>query len=172
MRRIIRQCWVWQCLWLIIVDILHWYNLSVSAAGGTAFYAEDRTQRRLTQGSDGVFAYLAKICRNFSLRRIEWNTAAKRNAEVVALTKEMEACIPDPQHERKLEGEELGEVLNRFLETLSYDNRVIFLRRYWYVDTITEIAVRYGISESAVQMRLIRTRSKLAEYLAKEGIKV
>ena len=49
---------------------------------------------------------------------------------------------------------------------------MVFLRRYWYVDTIAEIAVRYGISESAVQMRLIRTRNKLAEYLAKEGIKV
>ena len=46
------------------------------------------------------------------------------------------------------------------------------LRRYWFVDTIAEIAVRYGISESAVQMRLIRTKNKLAEYLAKEGIAV
>ena len=62
---------------------------------------------------------IAKICRNFSLRRIEWNTAAKRNAEVVALTKEMEACIPDRSYERKLEGEELGKVLNRFLDSLS-----------------------------------------------------
>ena len=67
---------------------------------------------------------------------------------------------------------EIGRAMNVFLESISQESRVIFLRRYWYVDTIAEIAVRYGISESAVQMRLIRTRSKLAEYLAKEGINV
>ena len=67
---------------------------------------------------------------------------------------------------------ELGRVLDAFLRTLTPENQMVFLRRYWYVDTIAEIAVRYGISESAVQMRLNRTRSKLAMYLAKEGIKV
>lgn len=81
-------------------------------------------------------------------------------------------CIPDPQHDRKLEGEELGEVLNRFLETLSYDNRVIFLRRYWYLDTIAEIARRYGMSESKVKTQLHRTRAKLRAFLEKEGITV
>jgi len=118
------------------------------------------------------FAYIAKICRNFALGVLDWKSAAKRKGEVVALTQEMEACIPDPQHERKLEGEELGEVLNRFLESLSYENRVIFLRRYWYLDTISEIAVRYGISESKVKTGLHRTRAKLHAFLAKEGITV
>ena len=67
---------------------------------------------------------------------------------------------------------ELGRILDAFLRTLTPENQKVFLRRYWYVDTISEIAVRYGISEGAVQMRLNRTRSKLAMYLAKEGIKV
>ena len=61
-------------------------------------------------------------------------------------------------------------LLDAFLRTLTPENRVVFLRRYWYVDTIAEIAVRYGLSESAVQMRLSRTRSKLSTYLEKEGI--
>ena len=91
---------------------------------------------------------------------------------MVALTQEMENCIPDPQHERKLEGEELGKILNRFLESLSYDNRVIFLRRYWYLDTIAEIAERYGMSESKVKTQLHRTRTKLHSFLEKEGITV
>ena len=56
------------------------------------------------------------------------------------------------------------------LRTLTPENRMVFLRRYWYVDTIAEIAVRYGLSESAVQMRLSRTRAKLCTYLEKEGI--
>ena len=51
--------------------------------------------------------------------------------------------------------------LDRFLRTLTPENQMVFLRRYWYADTIAEIAARYGISESAVQMRLNRTRAKL-----------
>ena len=118
------------------------------------------------------FAYLAKICRNFALGVLDFKSAAKRKGEVVALTQEMECCIPDPQHERRLEGEELGEVLNRFLESLSVDNRVIFLRRYWYLDTVAEIAHRYGMTESKVKTQLHRTRTKLHSFLAKEGITV
>ena len=118
------------------------------------------------------FAYLAKICRNFALDKLDWKAAAKRNAEVVSLTQEMEACIPDGNRDRELEDRELGQILDAFLRTLTPENRMVFLRRYWYVDTIGEIAVRYRISESAVQMRLNRTRRKLAEYLAKEGIRV
>lgn len=117
-----------------------------------------------------LFAYLAKICRNFSLDRLDWKNAAKRKAEVVSLTQEMELCIPDTQRERQRDGKELGMLLDAFLRTLTPENRVVFLRRYWYVDTIAEIAVRYGLSESAVQMRLSRTRAKLCTYLEKEGI--
>ena len=118
------------------------------------------------------FAYLAKICRHYALGRLDWKNAAKRKAEVVSLTQEMELCIPDNARDRELEGKELGRVLNAFLKTLSPENRMVFLRRYWYVDTVAEIAVRYGISESAVMTRLSRTRKKLSEYLQKEGISV
>ena len=118
------------------------------------------------------FAYIAKICRHFALDKLDWNNAAKRKAEVVSLTQEMEICIPDEKRDREIESRELGRILDAFLRTLSDENQMVFLRRYWFVDTIAEIAVRYGISESAVQMRLIRTKNKLAEYLAKEGIAV
>ena len=119
-----------------------------------------------------LFAYLAKICRNFALKKLDWKSAAKRSAEVVSLTQEMESCIPDSTRDREMESKELGRILDTFLRTLSDENQMVFLRRYWYVDTISEIAARYGISESAVQMRLNRTRNKLAAYLAKEGITV
>lgn len=124
------------------------------------------------QRPEHFFAYIAKICRNFALKRIDWQKAKKRNAEVVSLTQEMENCIPDTYRDREADERELGRILDAFLRTLTPENQMVFLRRYWYVDTIAEIAVRYGISESAVQMRLNRTRSKLAMYLAKEGIKV
>ena len=60
--------------------------------------------------------------------------------------------------------------MNEFLGNLNQESRVIFLRRYWFCDTIAEIAERYGISESKVKMRLHRTRTQLANYLNKEGI--
>ena len=118
------------------------------------------------------FAYLAKICRNFSLSKLQWNSAAKRNTEVVSLTQEMEQCIPDRSHERKLEGEEIGRVLNRFLDSISLESRLIFMRRYWYTDSIQEIAARYNISQSKVKTQLHRTRNKLQLFLESEGIYV
>ena len=94
------------------------------------------------------FAFLASICRHLSLNRLDWNMAAKRKAEVVSLTEEIELCIPDTSHERVMQGKDLGRILDAFLESLPKDSRMIFLRRYWYVDTISEIAQRYGMTES------------------------
>lgn len=116
------------------------------------------------------YAFLAAICRNISLNRLDWNLAAKRHAEVVSLTQEMELCIPDSRQNDVLDRQEIRDVLNAFLSTLSTENRLIFLRRYLYVDTVAQIAARYGISESKVKTQLHRTRKKLQTYLAKEGI--
>ena len=118
------------------------------------------------------FAYIAKICRHFALDKLDWNNAAKRKAEIVSLTQEMELCIPDTRQEWTLSGKELGRILDLFLRTLTPENRVVFMRRYWYADSIAEISARYGIGESAVQMRLSRTKAKLCTYLEKEGIRV
>ena len=102
------------------------------------------------------YAFIASICRHLSFHKVDWNRAAKRNAEVVALTDEMELC----------------RVLNAFLESLPKETRMIFLWRYWHVDTIAEIAQRYGITQSKVKMQLSRTRAKLCTYLEQEGIQV
>ena len=118
------------------------------------------------------YAYLAKLCRHFALGKLDWKMAAKRRAEVVSLTEEMALCIPDRRQEAEAAGKDIGRAMNAFLEGLSQESRVIFLRRYWFCDTIAEIAARYGISESKVKMRLLRTRNQLAEYLNKEGIPV
>ena len=118
------------------------------------------------------YAFIASICRHLSFHKLDWKQAAKRNAEVVALTDEMEQCIPDASHEREMESKEIGRLLNTFLAALPKETRLIFLRRYWHVDTIAEIAARYGITESKVKMQLSRTRAKLGTYLEQEGIQV
>ena len=118
------------------------------------------------------WAYLAKICRNFAFGRLDWNNAAKRKADVVTLTEEMELCIPDKRLEWQAEGEEIGRVLDQFLAGLTEENRLYFMRRYWYADSITGIAERFGVSESKVKVRLHRTREKLRAFLEQEGIEV
>ena len=118
------------------------------------------------------FAFLASICRHLSLNRVDWKQAAKRRAHVVPLTEEMENCIPDTVHERQMEAKELGKLLDLFLESLPKDSRLIFLRRYWYVDSVPEIAARYGMTESKVKMQLSRTKEKLRLFLEQEGIYV
>jgi len=118
------------------------------------------------------YAFLASICRHLSFHKIDWKLAAKRNAEVVALTQEMEMCIPDISRNQELEALELRRVMNAFLESLPKETRQIFLRRYWHVDTIAEIAARYGMTESKVKMQLSRTRNKLRSFLESEGIYV
>ncbi len=122
------------------------------------------------QRPNHFYAYLAKICQHFAFGKLDWRNAAKRKAEVVSLTQEMELCVPDGSRDRQMESRELGRLLSEFLKTLTPENRMVFMRRYWYVDTIPEIAERYGISENAVMTRLSRTRSKLYTYLKKEGI--
>lgn len=116
------------------------------------------------------YAYLSKLCRHFSLGRLDWNNAAKRKAEVVALTQEMENCIPDQCQAGQEDRRELVRILNAFLEDQPAENRVIFLRRYWYCETVTDIARHCGLRENAVHTRLHRLRTKLREHLAKEGI--
>ena len=117
-------------------------------------------------------AFLTKICRCLALDRLDWRNASKRNAELVSLTEEMALCIPDRRIDDRMEGKELGRLLEQFLATLPKDSRLIFLRRYLYLDTVAEIAKRYGFSESKVKMQLNRTRAKLHSYLNKEGITV
>ena len=116
------------------------------------------------------FAFLAKICRFAAYGKLDWKTAQKRRAEVVELTDELETCIPDAAAQAAFDGRELGELLNIFLGTLDQEKRLIFMRRYWFEDTVKDIAGRYGIGESKVKTTLLRTRTSLRNFLEKEGI--
>ena len=118
------------------------------------------------------YAYIAAICRHLSLNLLNWNQAAKRKAEIISITEELEQCIPDPGQERSAESKEIISALNGFLNTLPKDSRLIFIRRYWYADSVAAIAGRYDMTESKVKMQLLRTRNKLKDYLEKEGIQI
>lgn len=117
-------------------------------------------------------AYLGKITRNLSLNRAKAAAAEKRGGgqRELALA-ELEECIPDPKGvEETVEERELTLALERFLRAQSVPRRNIFLRRYWYLDPIRELAGEYGMSENAVASLLFRMRAQLKRFLEQEGI--
>lgn len=116
------------------------------------------------------FAYIAKICRNLALNRVERMNAQKRSADIIEFSAELELCIPDPNDEKRADGEAIGKALSHFLRTLPEQQRLIFMRRYWYFESIKGIAERYGISESKVKTTLFRVRTGLRKYLEREDI--
>ena len=115
-----------------------------------------------------LFAYAAKICRNVSFNKVDWNQASKRKAEVVELSTELEQCIPDSLMD--MEQRELGELISIFLRKLPEEKKRIFVRRYWYGDSIKELSKSYGYRESKIKSIIFRIRNQLKEYLEKEGI--
>ncbi len=116
------------------------------------------------------YSFLARITRHISLNYCRDRNRLKRSVFVVELSKEMEQCIPAPNDMTcRIEQEELGRALNCFLAALDAEKRNIFLRRYWFLDSISTISKRFGYSESKVKSMLFRLRNQLRTYLIKEG---
>lgn len=117
------------------------------------------------------FAYLAKLARNFSFGKYDYYHAQKRCVTVVELSDEIENCIPAPNDlEQKLDSKEIGRIISTFLYEQSSGMRAVFVRRYWYMDPIKDIAEMFQISESKVKSILFRMRNKLREHLEEEDI--
>lgn len=116
-------------------------------------------------------AFLAQITRRLAFGRLDYTRAAKRSAHLVALSQEMENCIAGLcDVEKQYEGKMITRAINDFLYTLPPIKRNVFLRRYWFADSISEIADRFEISQSKTKSMLFRVRGELREYLKKEGI--
>lgn len=116
------------------------------------------------------YAYLARIARHISLNYCRHRNQLKRCGAICELSAELEQCIPDPSDvECRINDMELGQAINGFLGKLDRKKRIIFIRRYWYLDSISSIAKRLELSESNVKTTLFRCRNKLREHLKKEG---
>ena len=123
--------------------------------------------------SDYFYAFLARITRHISLNRCRDRDRLKRSAFISELSAEMEQCIPAPDNAAcRMDDLSLETALNAFLGGLDAEKRNIFVRRYWYLDSVADIAKRYGISESKVKTTLFRCRNRLREHLNKEGYTV
>lgn len=118
-------------------------------------------------------AFVCAIARNIGLKRVEYWSAEKRNPNMLtALDELFEVITGEDSIERHVEQMALAEALNTFLSGQREEDRLFFLRRYWYFDSIRDIAKRFSSSEDRVKSSLFRTRRRLAVYLAEQGFEL
>ena len=116
-------------------------------------------------------AYLCRISRNVGIDRLRYNKSGKRNDGYSVTLEELGECLceADGQEESDLQ---IKEVLSRFVKTLEPVTRVLFIRRYVYLESVAHLSLRFGIKENVISAKLYRARKKLKKLLEKEGIRV
>ena len=120
---------------------------------------------------DPLLSYVVKIVRNISLKIYWRKEAAKRSGHYTIALQEVEACIADLKTvEDEIEARELARIIEKFLDTLTLENRVIFMRRYWFADSYKDIAEFVGLTEKNVSVRLTRIREKMRQYLIEKEV--
>lgn len=118
-----------------------------------------------------LLAFLCKIVRNLSLMRYHADRTAKRGGGSYMMSLEELEDLASPRTvEGDIEEQELVRLIEDFLETLSPENRVLLMRRYWFSDSYGKIAERTGLSEKNVSVRLTRIRKQLRQYFDKRGV--
>ena len=125
----------------------------------------------LPENPHPLLTYAAKIIRNLSLKKYHSNTAKKRNSSYDIVIDELEDFLSAGEApEDIINAKEISAAVNHFLDLLDYDDRYMFLRRYWYAEPVKNIAVAMKNSPNRVSIRLSRTRNNLKNYLKKEGL--
>ena len=125
------------------------------------------------QAPDPLASYVCRIAHNLAIDRYHANTAQKRSGNYGLVLDELEECIPSGMNvETELDAKELGAAINRFLGSLSREDRFLFVRRYWYADSVRELANMTNGSPNRISVHLFRLREKLRNTLTKEGLLV
>lgn len=123
------------------------------------------------QRPQSLTAYLCTLTRRIGINRYNYNHRGKRDSYQLLLS-ELDEAIPDPTSRVADQSERITDVLNRFVLSLDPENRVLFLRRYVYFESVSDMAARFGLSENALSSRLFRMRRQLQKMLKKEDIEV
>ena len=114
---------------------------------------------------DPLRPYLCRIVRNLSLKKLRANSAMKRDSSYEISLSELEDCIPDDSSYDDLSVKELTAQINEFLSSLERDDRVMFVKRYWFSEPLSEIARTFGITQHNASVKLSRIRRKLRKFL-------
>lgn len=117
--------------------------------------------------------FVCRIARNLATKQYHAKTAKKRDSQYDAALDELAECIPDRNNVEDTYGaKELAAAINSFLDTLDYPDKFVFMRRYWYSDSLADISKMSGLRYKTVSVRLTRIKRKLKQYLMKEGLLV
>lgn len=114
---------------------------------------------------DPLIPYVCRTGRNVALNRLRADSAQKLGRGYTLSLEELAEYIPDRCMEETVSAHALGRAIDDFLAGQSRENRVLFLRRYWFGDSVAEAAKQLGISANTASVRLLRTREKLKQYL-------
>lgn len=122
---------------------------------------------------DPLAAFVARLARNTALTRRRRDGAVKRRGDRFALSmEELSDILPSASLEEEFSARELGQAIDEFLSQESAENRRLFLRRYWFGESVAALAEELGLGENAVSARLSRMRKRLRTYLEEEGFSV
>ena len=121
---------------------------------------------------NNFMAFICKITRNLSLKRLEFTKREKRSADIIISFEDLAAVLPDERYAPNISDEDVGKVISEFLHNQKEDAKNVFIRKYYFFDSISEIAKRYSFTESKVKNMLFYTRNKLKDYLIKEGVEI
>lgn len=125
------------------------------------------------QNSNPLLTYICRIVRNLSIKKYHANTSVKRNSFYDAALDELGECVSSSESvEAEISAKELTRQIDYFLDTLDAESRILFVRRYWYAYSISELAEQFGLKNNTVSVRLSRIRDKLRDYLKGEGFTV
>ena len=113
--------------------------------------------------------YVYKACRNTALKKLRSRSAQKRNSGYDLSLEELAEVLPGGTLEEQLDAKALGKAINAFLDALSSSDRILFVRRYWFGDSVTDLARQRLTTAGNLSVRLHRLRQKLKDYLYKEG---
>ena len=119
---------------------------------------------------NNFMAFICKIVRNLSLKRLEFTKREKRSADIIISFEELAAVLPDERYAPNISDEDIGKIISEFLRNQKEDAKNVFIRKYYFFDSISEIAKRYSFTESKVKNMLFYTRNKLKDYLIKESV--
>ena len=124
-----------------------------------------------THWPENLATFLGKITRNLSFNKYKHNHSEKRGGgEITLILDELTECVSDTDNvEQIIERQELIKVINIFVRGLPIEKQNIFIRRYWYADSISDIAKDYSMLQGTVSKTLERTRKQLKSYLAERG---
>lgn len=122
------------------------------------------------QRPNPLIAYACRVGHNIALNRLRSDSAQRRGGGYDLSLEELSGCIPGPSLEEMLNARNLGRKINQFLSTLPKESRILFMRRYYFGDSVQAIAESLSMSESAASVRLGRIRTKLRKFLIKEEL--